>query len=83
MDIEHKYIDKLAKDIADSIDQQVLYKAMGWTIVSIPFHLFPLDSATDIRGWLDTNCGEYYSWDGQVAFKEGKDATMFLLRWGK
>ena len=78
---ETEILNKLAKAWSDSIDTQVLYTVMGWTIVSIPTRLFPLSDDNDIRAWLDQHCGEYHSWDGQVAFKEGKDATLFLLRW--
>ena len=78
-----KILDKLSKDLADSIDKQILYEAMGWTIVTSPIRRSGWLTATDydMAEWLKTNCGEHHCWDGQIAFKEGKDATMFILRW--
>ena len=73
-------LDKLAKNLSDSIDTQMLYTALGWTIVRAPSSFF-VGSSKTILNWMDSHCGEHHYWDGQIAFKEGKDATMFLLRW--
>ena len=79
---ETEMLNKLAKAWSDSIDTEVLYTVMGWTIVKIPHPWYiPHLLNNVVTDWLDEHCGEYHSWDGQVAFKEGKDATMFILRW--
>jgi len=81
MDIQQEYIDTLAKNLRDSIDTEVLYKARGWTIIQAPNLYWHQDSKSVIN-WINTHCGEYqYWWDGRVAFEESKDATLFLLRW--
>jgi hypothetical protein len=80
MDIEHKYLDILAKDLADSIDTKVLYTAQGWTIVTVPSQFF-LGNCEPMLTWLDSHCGEHHLWDGQIAFKQAQDATLFLLKW--
>lgn len=82
MDIEHKYLDILAKDLADSIDTEVLYTARGWTIVKIshPWYIPHLLNNT-VKDWVETHCGEHHLWNGQIAFKQARDATLFLLKW--
>jgi len=81
MDIEHEYLEKLTKDLADSIDKEVLYEAMGWTIVNIP-HPWYIPSVRDsVIYWLEENKIICYCWDGRIAFKEGRDATFFTLKW--
>jgi hypothetical protein len=80
--LEHKYLDILAKDLADSIDTKMLYTARGWTIVKIshPWYIPHLLNNT-VKDWVETHCGEHHLWDGQIAFKEARDATLFLLKW--
>ena len=78
-DIEHKFLDKLARDMAISIDTEVLYNAMGWTIVRAPVSTFFGPGL--VTAWLDAHCGKYHYWDGQVAFEHEQDATLFTLRW--
>lgn len=77
--IEHKFLDKLARDMAISIDTEVLYNAMGYTIVQAPVSAF-LDHGP-VTEWLSTYCGKHHYWDGQVAFEHEQDATLFTLRW--
>ena len=81
MDIEHEYIEKLTKDLANSIDKEVLYEAMGWTIISMtrPWHIPSVSNK--VIDWLKENKIEYDCWDGRIAFKEGSDATFFTLKW--
>lgn len=81
-----KILDKLSKDLANSIDKQILYEASGWTIVTSPVYWsgwlgWLTETDYDIAEWLKTNCGEFHCWDSLIAFKEGRDATLFLLRW--
>jgi hypothetical protein len=81
MNLQQEYIDKIAKNLTDTIDAQVLYKARGWTIVQVP-NLFMHHDSQDVINWINTHCGEYQLWWGVgVAFKESKDATLFLLKW--
>jgi hypothetical protein len=58
-----------------------MYKARGWTMVQGP-NLYWHQDSKGVINWINTHCGEYqYWWSGEVAFKESKDATLFLLRW--
>jgi hypothetical protein len=81
MDIEQHIIDIVAKKISDSIDKEVLYNAMGWTIVNIPHPWYIPSVSSNVKDWLKEAKIEYDSWDSKIAFKEGSDATFFLLRW--
>ena len=81
MDIEQTIIDIVAKEISDSIDKEVLYNAMGWTIVNIPHPWYIPSVSSNVKDWLKEAKIEYDSWDSKIAFKEGSDATFFLLRW--
>ena len=81
MDIEQHIIDIVAKKISDSIDKEVLYNAMGWTIVNIPHPWYIPSVSSKVKDWLKESKIEYDSWDSTIAFKEGSDATFFLLRW--
>jgi hypothetical protein len=81
MDIEQTIIDIVAKNISDSIDKEVLYNAMGWTIVNIPHPWYIPSVSSNVKDWLKESKIEYDSWDSTIAFKEGSDATFFLLRW--
>lgn len=81
MDIEQHIIDIVAKNISDSIDKEVLYNAMGWTIVNIPHPWYIPSVSSNVKDWLKEAKIEYDSWDSTIAFKEGSDATFFLLRW--
>ena len=81
MDIEQHILDIAAKKISDSIDKAVLYNAMGWTIVNIPHPWYIPSVSINVKDWLKEAKIEYDSWDSKIAFKEGSDATFFLLRW--
>ena len=81
MDIEQHIIDIVAKNISDSIDKEVLYNAMGWTIVNIPHPWYIPSVSSNVKDWLKEAKIEYESWDSTIAFKKESDATFFLLRW--
>ena len=81
MDIEQHIIDIVTKNISDSIDKEVLYNAMGWTIVNIPHPWYIPSVSNRVTDWLKESKIEYDSWDSKIAFKEGRDATFFLLKW--
>ena len=82
MDINHKYLDMLAGIVESSIDIRNEYIQRGWTIVTVPigsnfiFHIdiYKLNVPFKMQG-------EYYYWDGQIAFERAEDATMFLLKY--
>jgi hypothetical protein len=84
MNIEHEYLEKLSKDLADEIDFGVLTTLLvecGWTKVELPrfssrFH------AIDIDIWIEQNCSGYIkSFGSTFVFEKSKDATFFILRW--
>ena len=81
MDIEQNIIDKLAKDLSDSIDTEVLYNLMGWTIVNIPHPWYIPSVSNKLTDWLEENNIEHHCWYSRIAFKEGSDATFFILKW--
>ena len=85
MDIEQNIVDRLTKNISDSIDTEVLYNAMGWTVINIPHPWYVPWYIPSVRNsvidWLKENKIEYHCWDGRIAFKEGSDATFFTLKW--
>lgn len=75
-------LDKLGQDILDSVDNEIYYQSLGWTIVEVPYqHAFLYGSKRVIEDWVDKNLGEHIYWDGKYAFKNSADATVFLLRW--
>jgi hypothetical protein len=83
MNIEHEYLDKLSRDLANEIDKDVFYSVTNWTVVKIPMqYLFNFDAKNVLAEWLKENVtGQYDTWSSNIAFEDPKDATMFLLRW--
>ena len=78
--------DDLAKKMSDSIDAEILiellWKIHGWTKFTIPRYV-DNHHAIDIGYWLLDNCQGEYKRNGRTfLFKDSKDATMFILRWG-
>lgn len=82
--LEHEYLEKLAKDVADEIDFDVLSTLLvdsGWTKVELPvfasrFHLMDIDI------WIEQNCsGTVKSFGNKFIFENPKDVTLFILRW--
>jgi hypothetical protein len=82
--LEHEYVQKLTKDLADEIDFNVLGTLLvdsGWTRVELPrfssrFH------SIDIDIWIEQNCSGYVkSFGSKFLFEKSKDATLFILRW--
>ena len=54
---------------------------MGWTIVNIPHPWYIPSVINNVIDWLEENKIVCHCWDGRIAFKEGRDATFFTLKW--
>jgi hypothetical protein len=82
--LEQQMKDRLAKEIANDIDREVLWdmlKGIGWTRVMIS-RLTDNNHAIDITYWLEDNCKQSYERNGRdFIFEDPKDATTFILRW--
>jgi hypothetical protein len=85
MTLEESISDELGKEMADSIDWEIragMLTEMGWVKYQVP-RFIDNHHAIDIGYWLSDNCrGEYERNGATFLFKESKDATMFILRWG-
>ena len=91
MELEQAILADLSKEMADSIDNSLLYHIMskyweeqGWTKVKLSrfqdnYH------AVDITLWLDSQGlkdEEHYYRDGrEFLFRDAEIATMFIMRW--
>ena len=82
---QDQIITRIAKQMADDIDKEVLWGAFeksGWTRVSAP-HLKSREDYVDMADWLESNCKSSYDRrGGEVIFKDAKDAFWFILKWG-
>ena len=80
VDLEQEIADKLAKEIADQIDWNILAEILisgGWTRV-IRSPMFN----EDVKGWLDSvRIGHVRSMGDDWLFEKEQDAIMFSLRW--
>lgn len=85
MNLEEQITADLSKQMADSIDLQIIFmmlKEDGWTSFSIS-RFQDNHHAIDITLWLEENTKEEYLRDGRhFIFKDSKDAMLFMLRWG-
>jgi hypothetical protein len=84
MNIEEELSNKLAKEISNEIDREVLWGMlidMGWHRVMIS-RLQDNLHAVDITMWLKENIKHHYKRDGRdFLFLNERDATLFILRW--
>jgi len=81
MNLEHEFIEKLAKDVADEIDFDILSEALGWTKVKLDKFVLRFRSL-DMDIWCEQNClGKFRSFGHKFLFENPRDATMFILRW--
>lgn len=84
-DLESTMGEEIAKAVQEEIDREILWSLMcsiGWTRFSIS-RFTDNNHAVDIGYWLADNCkGEYRRNGCHFLFKEPKDATMFILKWG-
>jgi len=85
MDIEKSILEDLSKQLSEAVDFEILagmLATMGWTKFEIP-RFIDNHHAVDISYWLADYCQGEYKRNGRTfLFKESKDATMFILRWG-
>lgn len=91
MDLEREILDNLSKEVADSIDNSLLYHIMskyweeqGWTKVTLSRYQ-DNRHAVDITLWLEANgfldTVNYYRDGREFIFERAEDATAFILRW--
>jgi len=85
MNIEETILEDLGKQFAKDMDFEILSQILvplGWTRFEIPRYI-DNHHAIDIGYWLLDHCQGEYKRNGRTfLFKESKDATMFILRWG-
>jgi hypothetical protein len=81
MNLEQEIANKLAKEIADQIDWNILSEILvsgGWKKVIRE----PLFYDEDVHGWLDLyRIGYVRSLGNQWLFEKEQDAIIFSLRW--
>lgn len=91
MDLEKLILEDLGKEVAESIDNSLLYHIMskyweeqGWTKVVLST-LQDQRHAVDITMWLDENgffdSVNYYRNGREFLFERAEDAIMFIMRW--
>ena len=78
--------DQMANSIREEIDFSILadiLRESGWTRVTID-RFTDNHHAIDIRVWLDENIkpNDYKSRGSKFLFKDPRQATLFILRWG-
>ena len=82
--LEQEIIDGQAKAMARTMDFEILADVLcecGWTRYKIAKHI-DNQHAIDIREWVRENCqGEVKSHGAIWLFEDGRDATLFMLRW--
>jgi len=85
MNLEEEILADLRKQFAKAEDFEIMSQVLvpfGWTRFEIPRYI-DNHHAIDIGYWLEENCKGEYARNGRTfLFKDTKDATMFILRWG-
>jgi hypothetical protein len=85
MNIEDQLAEDLGKQMSEAMDFEFIANMLcesGWTRFEIP-RFVDNHHAVDISYWLSDYCQGEYKRNGRVfLFKESRDATMFILRWG-
>ena len=85
MSIEDQLAEDLSKQMSVAMDFEFIAEMLckdGWTRFSIP-RFTDNHHAVDISYWLADYCQGEYKRNGRTfLFKESRDATMFILRWG-
>ena len=84
MNIQDEIIDRAGKEMAREIDREVLWGMLvgiGWHRVMLS-RLQDNNHAVDITYWLREHCTGAYERNGRdFIFEDGKDATMFIMKW--
>lgn len=85
MNIEDQLAEDLSKQMSEAMDFEFIADMLcsnGWTRFLIP-RFIDNHHAVDISYWLADYCQGEYKRNGRTfLFKESRDATMFILRWG-
>ena len=85
MSIEDQLAEDLGKQMSEAMDFEFIADMLcsdGWTRFAIP-RFIDNHHAVDISYWLADYCQGEYKRNGRTfLFKESRDATMFILRWG-
>ena len=83
--LQDQIVTDIAKRMSEDIDFDVFASVLckeGWTKFQLP-RFIDNHHAVDISYWLADYCQGEYKRNGRTfLFKESKDATMFILRWG-
>ena len=75
---------EVAQKIANAVDFEVLYSALEWTMVDVPFDRWDVEQEQAIINWCQQTLAEgnwAYNNNYRLAFKKQRDASMFILRW--
>ena len=84
MNLQEEQIARIAKEMADEIDFQVLSSMLvedGWSRVTLK-HFTSNKNAVDIADWADTHCKGRYMKNGVTyIFENAGDAVTFTLKW--
>jgi hypothetical protein len=85
MTTQDEIISRIAKDMADEIDWEILadiYLKNGWTEVILKDHW--RYNLIEVDRWNKANCkGPATGYKNRWLFREAADATWFTLRWSK
>lgn len=84
MDLQNQISERLAKELSDAIDFEVIVDILtscGWTKLKVKY-MPPHQSWHKVKEWADQNCqGDYQEHSGTWLFELEKDANWFSLRW--
>ena len=83
--LQDQILTDISKQMNEDIDFDVFANVLckeGWAKVEIP-RFIDNHHAVDISYWLADYCQGEYKRNGRTfLFKESRDATLFILRWG-
>jgi hypothetical protein len=83
--LQDQILTNISKQMQEELDQRILWGLLeeeGWILFETP-RFIDNYHAIDIGHWLADNCqGEYKRNGRSFLFKESRDATLFILRWG-
>jgi len=81
--LEEQYADRAAKEMAEEIDNEILFDLMvksGWTRVELS-RLTRTDNR-DMNTWMHSECKKHWHRRGKVwVFESREEAALFKLTW--
>jgi hypothetical protein len=81
--LEEQYADRAAKEMAEEIDNEILFDLMvksGWTRVELS-RLTRTDNR-DMNTWMHAECKKHWHRRGKVwVFESREEAALFKLTW--